>query len=218
MKLIGINGLRGSGKDTAFQLLAEEAEKKGQRAVRRAFADKLKLLAASALGFEGTLEESVALCDRLKQPDIFIEAYSNDRSHDLETVAALTGRAYLQHFGQKHREHVKDTFWIDVVLPNPWTGTLGTLEAEYKQRGIDTALAHKFDNADYAVVTDVRYPNEAQRVLDLGGEVIEIVRPGLEPDGHSSEVPLPRDLVSKIIDNDSSLEALREVIRVVLLD
>jgi hypothetical protein len=57
--------------------------------------------------------------------------------------------------------------------------------------------------------TDLRYPNEAQRILDLGGEVWEIIRPGLSSDGHASETPLPRELVSRRIRNDGHLLNLR---------
>jgi hypothetical protein len=47
-------------------------------------------------------------------------------------------------------------------------------------------------------------------VLRLGGETWEIVRPGLESDGHSSENPLPRELVTRVIVNDGTVDDLRE--------
>jgi len=41
------------------------------------------------------------------------------------------------------------------------------------------------------VVDDVRFPNELQRVLDLGGTVLRIDRPGVQPtNSHSSETAI----------------------------
>jgi hypothetical protein len=69
---------------------------------------------------------------------------------------------------------------------------------------------------DCVAITDLRYPNEAQRVLDLGGEVWEVVRPGLVSDGHASEQTLPRDLVTLTIENDSDVADLQLKVRTLL--
>jgi hypothetical protein len=90
-----------------------------------------------------------------------------------------------------------DTFWIDQVLPTPAPG-----KPEVDLHNLD----YRFGGADVAVITDVRYPNEAERVQALGGCVIEVTRPGLNSDGHASETPLPRELVDLVIENDGTLE------------
>jgi hypothetical protein len=59
------------------------------------------------------------------------------------------------------------------------------------------------------VITDVRFPNEADAILDLGGEVWRVDRPGLPPAEHASE----RGLLgysrwSAVLANDGSLSDL----------
>ena len=62
------------------------------------------------------------------------------------------------------------------------------------------------------VVTDVRFDNEAQQVLDLGGVVIEVVRPGTGLEGeagkHASEAGVDADLIDLTLYNDGSLVEL----------
>lgn len=55
------------------------------------------------------------------------------------------------------------------------------------------------------VVDDVRFENEAQAIRDLGGVVIEIKRPGLEPSDHRSECPPAAEYV---VTNNGSVEGL----------
>ena len=46
------------------------------------------------------------------------------------------------------------------------------------------------------VITDVRYPNEAELIHDIDGVVFRVLRPGTAPDGHSSEAQdFPVDFV-----------------------
>jgi hypothetical protein len=56
-----------------------------------------------------------------------------------------------------------------------------------------------------AVISDVRFANEAEAILAAGGIVIQLSRPGTGAgDGHASETPLPEHLVSRTWANDSS--------------
>lgn len=60
------------------------------------------------------------------------------------------------------------------------------------------------------VVTDVRYPNEAQRIIDLGGAVIYIWRPGIGPANHEEErsITALRRLPHHILVNDGDIADL----------
>lgn len=193
--LIGINGLKTSGKDTTFGFIEELAYEKFKVAKRVAFADKLKIMAARALGYEGEPVELIALMDVFKDEGT-VESYYYDAETNAPRGKTLTGREFLQIFGAKARDVFGDTFWIDQVLPRA---------GDYPEH----ALRDRYPDADYVCVTDVRYPNEAERVLDLGGVVLEIERPGLESDGHDTEKPLPSELVSHTIFNDGTLLNLR---------
>ena len=61
------------------------------------------------------------------------------------------------------------------------------------------------------VIEDVRFPNEAEAILQRGGVVIEVLRGAPEvAQGviHSSEIPLPGSLVTQYVVNAGSREQL----------
>lgn len=207
VRLIGINGLMGSGKDTTFECIQEVVPK----ARRTAFADKLKIFASLAIGFgtdNGVFwadEEHVSLMNRAKNHWDFLliddSLYAEGYMFPV-TGRKFTGRQYLQWLGNNARKVFGDTFWIDQVLPHKrWEPN--------QPDSITDLLQERYPDADVVVVTDVRYTNEAERVLDLGGEVWEIRRPGTSSDGHSSEIPLDPSLVTRVIHNDGDIPALR---------
>lgn len=64
------------------------------------------------------------------------------------------------------------------------------------------------------VVTDVRFDNEAQAIVDAGGEVWRIARPGWRcladaAATHLSEAGVSDHLIARTIDNSGSLDDLR---------
>jgi hypothetical protein len=64
------------------------------------------------------------------------------------------------------------------------------------------------------VITDVRFDNEAQAIVDAGGEVWRVTRPGWrclaeEAAAHQSEAGVSDHLITRIIDNSGSLDDLR---------
>lgn len=62
---------------------------------------------------------------------------------------------------------------------------------------------------NHAIITDVRYMNEAHAILDSGGEVWRITRPGVGPvNGHVSDAGLPDEVITRTILNDGSLSDL----------
>jgi len=64
------------------------------------------------------------------------------------------------------------------------------------------------------VINDVRFDNEAQAVIEAGGEVWQVTRPGwtclaAEAAVHQSEAGISRHLIARTIDNSGSLDDLR---------
>jgi hypothetical protein len=64
------------------------------------------------------------------------------------------------------------------------------------------------------VITDVRFDNEAQAVIDAGGEVWRVTRPGWrcladEAAAHQSEAGVSDHMIARTIDNSGSLDDLR---------
>lgn len=74
---------------------------------------------------------------------------------------------------------------------------------------VDAAMA-KIDAADGpVVVTDVRFPNEADAIIAAGGILVRVVRPGHETaDVHASETSMDGYPVHVEVTNDGSLEQL----------
>lgn len=167
------------------------------------FADKLKIHAARSLGrLDLNDQECIDLMDEFKEDGFVVSAGA--------TAGTITGRQYLQNVGNEARKLFGDTFWIDMVLPN-----VVLLEGwGEKPEQAHGALTARYPGVDCLCITDLRYPNEAERIKRLGGVVWEVVRPGTGSDGHASEQPLPRHLVDHVIDNSGDLYALeREVER-----
>lgn len=182
MTLIGLNGQLGSGKDTVY----ERAKEIGLRPVERlAFADKLKQAAAAALGVHRDVLElykrdtsaKVVLRVPIQHPDPAIPWLTINEIAYAEKK--LTVREYLQRFGTEvGRDVFGDTFWVDQCVP------------------VD--LDHE---GKVVFVTDVRFPNEAQRIRDAGGVVVRVLNGPLNTEGHASEQILDPSLIDYEIDN-----------------
>lgn len=191
--LIGMNGKKQAGKDTAYMRLLY-LYGTGDSAVlveRRSFADKLYESTARALGC------SIAeLYEWKLDPNIRIEVYR----YQAKKQAVRGGRrirvlgdfrGLLQRYGtEAHREIFDDDFWVKAV-----------------------DLTTESDD-DIVVVTDVRFPNEAQAIKDAGGYVVRLVGPPeIEDagDAHASEVPLEDELVDFTIDNSHRDDGFAEL-------
>jgi hypothetical protein len=97
-------------------------------------------------------------------------------------------RRTLQRFGTEViRDHVGPNFWVD------------------------TAMAKIVSQPDRNwVITDCRFPNEAEAVVDYGGAVVLVVRPGLEPlpGSHASEAGVGDGLIQARLFNRGTLDDL----------
>ena len=68
------------------------------------------------------------------------------------------------------------------------------------------------------IITDTRFPNEAQAIKDAGGLVIRVDRPGVKPiNDHPSEVGLDNWDFDYKIANVSDLKALTGTVETILL-
>lgn len=178
--LIGLSGKKRSGKNTVADFMLEWAEEYNFPARQQAFADKLKMSAARAFGFVDP-DESMSFCEDLKETGTIAVSSS---SFNFE----VSGRQFLQWYGtEAHRQIFDDRFWIQQLLP---------------------------ENMDHenelVVITDVRFPNEAEAIRVAGGDIIRVVRlDSEEPDAHLSEQALSDSLVDIEILNDSNLDSLR---------
>lgn len=188
--IIGLSGLKGSGKDTVGAYLVKE-----HKFERRSFADPLKKSFAALFDIPMWEIENFKNDDTVfvtvgnkNEPDILkdLTVDATLPNHMWSPIRELTFREGLQRYGdESHRDVFGTDFWVDLTLP---------VGGYYTGRAI--------------VVTDVRYINEAARVEELGGYIVRIERPGSIVDPHSSETEQAQIVPHYKLVNDDSIELL----------
>lgn len=187
--IIGITGRAGSGKDTFADLLVAH-----HGFVKRSFADPLYEEAAKAFGVtvdwlrdrgrKEVPQPQLALADCLSIG--FQNACSRvniDAWH-----LPRSPRQILQLWGTEFRRYQNENYWLDKMQ--------GFIEAN---QGRSVAIP------------DCRFDNEGVFVVKNGGHVCQIRRDGIDAVAtHASENGLQRRLIHAFIDNNGSLDFLRE--------
>jgi hypothetical protein len=70
-------------------------------------------------------------------------------------------------------------------------------------------------DCDNWIITDTRFPNEAQAIKDAGGIIIRVTRPGIGPvNDHPSETGLNQWKFDYEIQNDGTLENLINSVKI----
>jgi hypothetical protein len=196
--LIGLHGPKESGKDTAYSFIYQWGDGRGVRAARRGFADAVKLSIAKTFDPSVTITEAVSFCDKLKAPGSTISfsmRVEHGQGESRTYSGEITGRMFIQRFAtEAHRDVFGEDIWLDAVLPltRPWIRSFED----------NPFLAEPIE---IAVITDLRFSNEAQRVKELGGQVWLIDRHDFTSE-HSSEVLLPPEMIDRTISNKGTLE------------
>lgn len=184
--IVGLIGKKRSGKDTFAAPLVE------QRGFRRlSFADNLR---QAALGLDPLI--------RFEADETYLYA-----GNPLE---ALAGRGLERLSSVVDRlgwEAAKEIREVRRTLQRFGTDAIREIDSGFWVRGVTS----KMQGPGSYVVTDVRFPNEAEAIHALGGTIVRVVRPGLvSDDSHSSETALdgyPADL--EVI-NAGTAESLAE--------
>lgn len=187
MNIIGLNGYAQSGKDEAAKALVAIGWE------RIAFADVLRDIAYAT-------DPYVELSGDIEG----YPWYDNTDYYRLSTVIGWLGweRAKAEH--------------PDVRRLLQRLGTEGGRDIMGENIWVDTAFKRARLDGAGLVITDVRFPNEAESIKARGGRVIRITRPGVGPvNGHSSdnqmeEYPFDLELV-----NNGSIEALHTTMRLI---
>ena len=155
MRVLGLTGYAGSGKDYTYAHLKETYD--GQVA-RLAFADGVRHEIEDILARPNSEIGKIlpALWEKPYPPEV---------------------RALLQWWGTEFRRAQDPDYWV--------------------KKGIERLEEYESVGIDLAVVTDVRFANEAQAIKEIGGLVVEVVAAdhlrkerlgGALPPVHDSEV------------------------------
>ena len=210
--IIGINGYSNSGKDAVgaiiqylqcsppIQVSIEEIcakysdyeellDEQSEWEIRK-FAGKLKDIASHLTGID-------------------IEDFEDQEFKKtlLGSEWGMTVREFLQKLGTDAlRTGLHDNVWVNALM------------ADYTPAWTTDEGAHDpVQELPNWIITDVRFPNEAQAIKDKGGIVVRINRPGVEPiNNHSSEVGLDHWKFDYKIVNNSDLFELKENVKSIL--
>jgi hypothetical protein len=176
MPLIGISGLKGSGKTTAASYLCTHLchVTNGDWQIR-SFADPLKNAVADLFDIPREHIEAFKATATVRVK------YAHDDGWPVEVKEKLNGRTILQRMGTEVGRSWDENFWVDMLL------------GEYRD-----------DFGDCWIIPDTRFANEAKAIKDRGGYVVRINRPGLYPDGHASETPLDDGWIDAEFINDGA--------------
>lgn len=190
MQLIGLSGYARSGKDEAAKVLIEEFGFK-----RIAFADKLRdfLYALNPLVIGDPDQHEVTdysgkvikrFYDEIRLREV-IDSFGWDGYKETQYAAEIRG--LLQRLGtEAGRNTLWDSIWIDAAL-------------------------HGLDESGKYVITDARFPNEADAIRERDGVLVRITRSGVGPaNSHPSETSLDDYDFQWYISNSGTLEEFRE--------
>jgi hypothetical protein len=192
MRIIGITGNKGSGKNTFAEFLKKEIEVDGKTAELASWAYLLKKLAFESFGID-TDESPDEWADRVKNTHVIhIINELNYFEGASKSEHSIDFRTFFQRLGtQGCRNIFGEDFWVDVF----W----------------DDFKKNKEEYPNYLIFTDTRFDNEAISVISNDGVNVKIVRDtDIEFDNHESEQGINKKYVSMIIDNDSGLEELNK--------
>jgi hypothetical protein len=210
--LLGIHGRRRSGKDTTAEIL--ESWCGGQFVARsQGLADDLKKSGLASLGaFKHVLSEDapmvewMRLANALKEDGMITISVGGEFEDEDGTplMWTITGLEFWQLTGTEgHRDIFDPDFWVNNLIPlDP--------DQLYKKWARFIMPEGVLKNSQLMMVTDVRFPNEAERIKELGGLVLKVRRPEAEVEvKHDSEKDLPAHLVDEVIVNDEGLNEFK---------
>jgi len=115
-----------------------------------------------------------------------VDFHDNALKERIDHRWGMSPRSMVQQLGEMVKERFGPDFWVD-----NWFHRYS-----------------KVGESNHVIVTDVRFDNEAQRIIDLGGVIIEVLRndSGLSGDNaaHVSEAGIKRKLINCTIVNNST--------------
>ena len=232
--IIGINGYAGSGKDTVgtiIQYLQADTDLPLKGVLKKTahhewwleersgweikkWAGKLKDIASLLTGIPVKNFEDQEFKTSLLGPEwgtvTDIPLNSVPVFADIQFNKLISVREFLQKLGTDAiRDSLHTNAWVNALMAD-YTPT----QVQWSDGPIG---GYKDGPMPNWIITDTRFPNEAQAIKDKGGIVIRVDRPGVKPiNDHPSEVGLDSWDFDYKIANVSDLKALSLTVRMIL--
>ena len=183
MKLVALCGAAGAGKDTVADMLP---------ARKLAFADALYREVAEAWG----VDQHVLRCRETKE----LEAPNLSVAHCKDMEFRTNCWRDFHNLPRSPRQILQ---W--------WGDYRRTQDPDYFVRRAEHEINIRWHLGEDTVLTDVRFPNEAALVRQLGGQLWQIRRPGYEAGGtgHASDTAGDEFRPGVVLENFGSLDDLR---------
>lgn len=181
--IIGISGYSGSGKDLVGTIIQEISLNKWHI---KKWAGKLKTIASILTGIPVENFEDQEFKKTLLGPEWGtvkdIPLNGVPVFADMQFNSLITVRDFLQKLGTDAiRDSLHENTWVNATMIDY------TTEANW-------------------IITDTRFPNEAEAIKKAGGIVVRINRPGVQPiNPHPSETSLDDWNFDAVINNDGDV-------------
>jgi hypothetical protein len=131
--------------------------------------------------------------------------------YDGEQKHRMTVRELLQKVGTEcMRDCLHENVWVNALFADYTQDMSG-----YSDRMSKEDMEELFPKW---ILTDCRFPNEAQAVKDRGGVVIRVERPNQEKGTHLSETALDDWSFDHVITNDGTLDELLAKVQQLMVD
>lgn len=234
--IIGINGYSGSGKDTVgtiIQYVHTDSEVPLKKVLKKPanhiwwledgsgweikkWAGKLKDIASLLTGIPVEKFEDQEFKKELLGPEwgtvgdtplSSIPVFEHIKFNRLITV-----REFLQKLGTDGlRNGLHENVWVNALMADYVPTGDNLLDGEVRKVREEDLIYPNW------IITDTRFPNEAEAIRKKDGIIIRIERPGVQPiNNHPSEVGLDGYDFDHTIINDGSLKDLTKKVKKVL--
>jgi hypothetical protein len=198
MRMIGLAGWGGTGKDTVADILVAD-----HGYTKFSFSDALYKEVSDAYGVpvawlqDRAIKEvpQAQLAPILCKDENFVLCLEKLRSPVVNALDGLSPREVLQWWGTEYRRAQDPSYWL--------------------KRSDETVAKAQ---SQRMVNTSVRFENELDFIRKYGGEVWCIQRNVPRPNGHAAEKGIGTEHADRVVMNLGSIEELRALVRDILWD